>query len=268
MPVLKKALISYSLTPARRSKLPPELCSRNIDLSSLQVTPVDLSATDPRKLAEHTFNNAEADHTIGRKYANQGLTLLATAVTEAQYPDKDNQAFARQLYIHALAYLLRGLPPNLSQAETATLQASIPSHLLVEHSTGFGDRPDDLTYDSTSPSLLHRLLACGIIQLFVVLSFVLPYAKTAIATAYEYERTNKISEKVFSTSLDLLDRLGKRSFGIAGLLLQIGNGKLGAMLLDTVAWWVDGISGGIHDGMEEGMALIGVPVMKSANGRR
>ena len=50
--------------------------------------------------------------------------------------------------------------------------------------------------------------------------------------------------------------MGKRGLGIVGAVLNGGNGKVGALLAGTCAWWIDGISGGIHEGLGEGMAII------------
>jgi len=186
-----------------------------------------------------------------------GMNLLGSAVTEAQDPGNDNQAFARQLYIHAMGYLLQGLPQNLSEAEAKTLQASIPSSLQIDDTRRDGKASSETTGSPPPPSLLHRLLASGIVQLFIFLSFIIPYIKICIRAAYRYERTHRISERVFAAGVDIMNQVGQRSFGIARTVMQIGNGKIGALMAGTCAWWIEGISGGIHDGVGEGMAIMG-----------
>lgn len=186
-----------------------------------------------------------------------GLALLGTAVTEAQYPGKDNQAFARQLYVHALGYLLQGLPQNLSEAEAKSLQASIPPSLQIDDTRRDGQPSPRTTAGPPPPSLLHRLLASGIVHLFVFFSFIVPYIKLVLRGAYRYERTHRVSERVFAAGLDLMDQVGQTGFGIAGIVMQIGNGKVGSLMAGTCAWWIEGISGGIHDGVGEGMARMG-----------
>ena len=183
-----------------------------------------------------------------------GLSLLGTAVAESQYPDKENQAFCRQLYVHALIYLLHGLPADLNEAEAVTLQNSLPPVLQNSSATvntgGVGGR--------SSKSLLHRLLASGIVHLFILFSFILPYMKLIMRSAYNCERSHHISERIFATSMNLLDSLGNRGINIAGIILYSGKGKVGGILVGSFAWWINSVSGGIHDGIGEGMALIGV----------
>lgn len=186
-----------------------------------------------------------------------GLDLLGSAVTEAQYPDHGNQAFARQLYIHALGYLLQGLPQNLSAVEAKTLQASMPPSLQIDDRTKNGSASNRTAARPPAPSLLHRLLASGIVQLFIFFSFIVPYIKIFLKSAYKYERSHRVSERVFTAGVDLVDQVGQRSLGIAGTVMQIGNGKVGNMMADTCAWWIEGISGGIHDGVGEGMVIMG-----------
>lgn len=186
-----------------------------------------------------------------------GLDLLGSAVIEAQYPDKGNQAFARQLYIHALGYLLQGLPQNLSQAEAKTLQASIPPSLQSDDRTRDASASNRTNAGPPPPSLLHRLLASGIVQLFIFFSFIVPYIKICLRSAYKYERSHRVSERVFAAGVDMVDKVGQRSLGIAGTVMQVGNGKVGNLMAGTCAWWIEGISGGIHDGVGEGMAIMG-----------
>ena len=106
--------------------------------------------------------------------------------------------------------------------------------------------------------MLHRLLASGIVQLFLFIAFVFPYMKLAMRSAYNYERSHHISERIFAAGLNLLDSLGRRGTSIAGIILYSGNGKVGHILVGSFAWWINSISGGIHDGIGEGMALMGV----------
>ncbi|MCJ1249286.1 hypothetical protein MMC30_006509 [Trapelia coarctata] len=272
MPSLRKSIGSYSLRPSRRPRVPLDSRPRSADYSSIQIYNGGVCPSGPSfTTSDPGFRSGEVGLGTGWKYANQGMNLLGSAVTEAQYPDKDNQAFARQLYIHALGYLLQGLPPNLSEAEARTLQASIPASLHSDNTRRDGQVSSRITASPPAPSLLHRLLASGIVQLFIFFSFIVPYIKVCLGAAYRYERTHRVSERVFAAGVDLMDQVGQRSFGIAGSVMQIGNGKVGALMAGTCAWWIEGISGGIHDGVGEGMALMGAQetrVSQLRGGRR
>ena len=176
---------------------------------------------------------------------------------EAQCSQTGDPALARQLYIHSLAYLLHGLPSDMSEAEAASLRPGITPILERGYIGCSNESSSSRSGTATAPSLLHRLLASGIIQLFILFSLILPYVKYFLQSAYRYERTNHISERVFATSMDTMDRVGRQGFGLAGSILNSGNGRMGSILAGICAWWIDGISGGIHDGVSAGMAMIG-----------
>ena len=58
--------------------------------------------------------------------------------------------------------------------------------------------------------------------------------------------------------MQTVDTVGRKGSGAVNTILKHDNGKVGGMLASAVAWWIDGISGGIHDGVGEGMAIMGV----------
>ena len=43
----------------------------------------------------------------------------------------------------------------------------------------------------------------------------------------------------------------------------MGDGKVGQMITHTAAWFVEGITGGIHEGVGEGMVIIGAAPRRS-----
>lgn len=126
------------------------------------------------------------------------------------------------------------------------------------------------TYRSSSfppeqqePSLLHKALASAIVQLFIFIQFVLPYLKYLLSTAYAYDREHKISEKVLASSIETVDSLGKTGLSLTGTIYGMGDGKVGQLITKTAAWFVEGVTGGIHEGVGEGMIIIGVAPRRS-----
>ena len=196
-----------------------------------------------------------------------GLTLLESAIAEAQYPDENSRVFARQLYIHSLTYLLRGLPEELSSVEVASLRTALPI-ALQNHENKEPDAIEPNHPPTQPPSLLHRLLASGIVQLFVFFRVVLPYLRTVLQSAYQYERTHHLSERAFASGIAAADRVGRRGAGLMDTLLSSGNGKMGGLLVATIVWWIEGISGGINEGVGQGMAILGKQDPSPPLGRR
>lgn len=211
------------------------------------------------------------DNGIAWKYTNQGtpklpifkrtqlmksigLGLLETAIAEAELSDPRSQAFSRQLYIHALAYLIQALPADLSKAETVCIDEALPYGLRRHTQVS----PSHSRTHHHPRSFLHRILASTIIQLFVLCQLVLPYVRHFLRKAYRYERTHQISEKILEIGVNAGERIARLWCDIFYVISQIPDKKLVAMLVGMLLWWVQGISGGIHEGIGEGMSIIGV----------
>jgi hypothetical protein len=214
------------------------------------------------------------DNGIRWKYANQGaqtlpmprktynltkrtgLNLLESAITEAKVPGSRNEAFSRQLYIHALSYLIQALPSDLSNAEIICIDGALPHSLLGR--TPNHPSPLQAHPQTPSPSLLHRFLASAIIQIFLLCQLLLPYVRYLLSTVYRYGRTHQVSEKIQRTSMKMGETLGRFWWDLIQVILKIPDRKLAIMLARIVLWWVQGISGGVHEGIGEGMSIIGV----------
>jgi hypothetical protein len=116
---------------------------------------------------------------------------------------------------------------------------------------------------SDQPSILHRTLASTIVQLFILFQFVLPYLKYLLSAAYQYDREHKISEKLFSQGIETVDSLGKTGMNFTTAIYGMGDGKVGQMITQTAAWFLEGVTGGIHEGIGEGMVIIGAAPRRS-----
>ena len=200
-----------------------------------------------------------------------GLSLLSLSINESSlltHSPNSNAAspsFARQLYIHALTYLLRGLPADLTTEETVAVRSALPQGLVTPMRVEVGAGQGSLFLDANTringrtkdnpPSVLHRTLARTIINLFLFVQFVLPYLKVLLQAAYQFERSHQISEKLLASGMDTVDGIGK--IGMKSGTALWGSGvALG--LGEVVAWIAEGVSGGIQEGLGEGMARVGV----------
>lgn len=45
---------------------------------------------------------------------------------------------------------------------------------------------------------------------------------------------------------------------MTGAIYGMGDGKVGQAITETAAWFVEGVTGGIHEGVGEGMIIMGV----------
>jgi hypothetical protein len=108
----------------------------------------------------------------------------------------------------------------------------------------------------SQPSLLHRIFANLIVQVILFFQFILPYIKTFLQAAYCYDREHKVSEQLLSKSIVTIDEVGRRSLAVTNAIYQVGDGRLGQAITETIAWLVEGIAGGIHEGIGQGIAII------------
>lgn len=179
-----------------------------------------------------------------------------------------------------MGYLLSALPDSLTTKEVALLQEKLPEAVrprsasqppaAVEEETSVTftglegthkskSKPQVISkYTQPERSCLHRLLASGIIQFFLLLQFLIPYIKVLLYHLYRYERSHHITERVVATTLDVADSLGKGGVSLGSAILRLNEGKVGAAVSDLAGWWVEGVAGGVYEGVGEGMMILGV----------
>lgn len=181
-----------------------------------------------------------------------GHNLLQASLAESQTSNSDSLTFSRQLYLDAVSYLLQGLPSNLSDQEILHIQKAIPSEVKAVQPPGSDQIRSILQQHQPlkPPSMLHRSLASAIILLCVILKLFLPYLKYLVQTAYRYDREYKVREKIFATGMQATNTLGKRATEVVSTALG------SELVMETVGYCVEGICGGVTEGLGEGMKAI------------
>ena len=204
-----------------------------------------------------------------------GLSLLVRSFQESSIltnaSDHSSRFFSRQLYVHALTYLLRGLPDDLSSEEQMSICSALPKPIIQSAQVAVrpsGVTQQNLSYDkfmsrdcNIQPSILHRILATCIIQTFLLLQLLLPYVRLLAYSAYRFERENRLSERMFSSTINTIDEIGKRSLRYTDAVCKLNDGRVGDALTVFVSWWIREIAGGVHEGLIEGMVILGAPKM-------
>ena len=100
------------------------------------------------------------------------------------------------------------------------------------------------------PSFLHRSLASVIVAVCLLLRLALPYIKLFIARVCSYDRAHHVSQRVFAFGVTAADRLGKGSMALASTAMT------NEFILGAVSYWVEGIRGGLDEGLGEGLKVI------------
>jgi hypothetical protein len=161
-------------------------------------------------------------------------------------------------------YLLDALPSDLTTEETAMIQYRLPENVkssIVTSSQPYATQLEARMSPTTIPptrSYLHRLLASIIVQTFLLVRFLLPYFKLLLQNVYEYERSHHITQRIVTTTLDAADGLGKKSVDIGSAVCRFNQGRVGVAVANLASWWVEGIAGGIYEGVGEGMMHMGI----------
>lgn len=232
----------------------------------------------PSSSALPIFASSETESGISWKYANQGLNLITQAHQESPQLSRDDEEglpqFSRQLYIHGITYLLRGLPADMTPEEILSVQAAIPPQLssldpncqaLIPALTR---RPQTApNAPQEEPSILHRITATMILEFCTIMQFLLPYIQLFIGYVYRYERQHRISERIFSRSINTVDEFGRRSVQFTNAICKMNDGKVGQAINDLTVWWVRGVTGGIHQGLSEGVVVLSTGAEANQNSR-
>ena len=83
-----------------------------------------------------------------------------------------------------------------------------------------------------------------------MLRFVLPYIKYFLAVAHDYECTHHVAEKTLALSMGAADTAGRRSLEILGTAVE------NKLMVGAVQYCVEGICGGLTEGLGVGMKAI------------
>lgn len=63
--------------------------------------------------------------------------------------------------------------------------------------------------------------------------------------------------------METLDRFGKSSLYLGSVVLEMGDGKVGQVVGDVTKWVVDGVTGGIQEGVGEVVMIVGTSKAQS-----
>lgn len=86
----------------------------------------------------------------------------------------------------------------------------------------------------------------------------LPYLRLLLRQVVEYERSHRITERIVTKTLDAADGVGRSSADIGSAFHKFNEGRIGAAVGNVAAWWIEGVAGGIYEGVGEGMMQLGL----------
>ncbi|KAH8698759.1 hypothetical protein BGW36DRAFT_340013 [Talaromyces proteolyticus] len=185
------------------------------------------------------------------------FNLLRNAGFEAQQPNSDTRLI-RRLYINGLGYLLEALPSDLSSEEARAIQDRLPEAIKPESDETYNRLTmQEKAARQSPPSYLHRIIAALIVYGFVLIHFIIPYAKTLLQSVYRYEKNHRIATRFLTTALETADGIGKSANNASSTLITLSEGRLVAAVVNLIAWFLEAVAGGVYDGVGEGLIVLG-----------
>lgn len=153
--------------------------------------------------------------------------------------------------------MLEALPSDLTDDEARSIYGRLPDAIKANTDELPGSSSHNSHIAANSPSYLHRLVATVIVYGFIFAQLILPYAKVLMNSIYTYERRYRVTERVLAAALETADGVSKGAGNIGSTLTTLSEGKLFSGLCTLTAWTIESVAGGVYEGVNEGLAVLG-----------
>ncbi|KAK9447077.1 uncharacterized protein V1518DRAFT_422142 [Limtongia smithiae] len=238
-------MLNYALSVVQRSRQDGVLPEASTPL----VTSTDLVVQQPPfSQRQQPSPSPAATEGIQTRFANHGHHLMNLAIVELENEASSDHAqtqaassrtasaLSRQLYIHAITYLLRALPADMTPLEVMEIGKFVPEQVLkIEfRRRQFADMPY-LPVDGTAPlprdnvdtSKLEEAVVQLIRMVAIALKVSTPVVIELVRRMAEKEQEYQLSRRALNLSVQLVDRMSKSPLGVR--MLDLGVSLLGAV---------------------------------------
>ncbi|EED22262.1 hypothetical protein TSTA_095080 [Talaromyces stipitatus ATCC 10500] len=212
---------------------------------------VNASGTSTPEL--DTLTTYESDSGLRWNRVVPAFSLLRNAGFEAQQPNSDAR-LVRSLFIDGVGYLLEALPSDLTDDEARSIRDRLPDPLRAQVEKIPASPSQN---NPVPPSYLHRVIATLIVYGFIFAQLILPYVKVLLNSIYTYERKYRVTERILAAALESADGVGKGAGNIGSMLMTLSEGRLFTGLCTLTAWTIESVAGGVYDGVNEGLVVLG-----------
>jgi len=185
---------------------------------------------------------------INWETSSTGVQLWLVARTQAANDVNANPALLRFMYIDAIRYMIMALPPDLSASELKFLNDSLPEQLRTQQAPVQGAR---IAQEPPPRNLLRRSVSQTVLLLFATMTLLMPYLINLLNICLSYERRHHLSERLLANGMVLADNLGDLGLEARDAMVRFANSRTGAVLACASFWVVDGLVGGLTDGLLE-----------------
>ncbi|OQV07960.1 hypothetical protein CLAIMM_12312 [Cladophialophora immunda] len=171
-----------------------------------------------------------------------GVRLWVNAKTQAE--QGGDPVALRSMHIDALRYMHMALPSDLTPLEIQSLRASMAPQL-------FSQAENFTEYRAQrQPNILRQGVAHAVCWLVAGLLLILPIIMTLLNRLLQFERDHQVTERVLANGIDLTSALGERGVELHEAIVRFKDGRVGGACVDLGSWFVEGIVGGVNDGID------------------
>ena len=192
-----------------------------------------------------TLPQSDVQSSVNWDVSATGLRLWMAARAEAE--QNGDTVAARSMLIDAMRYLNIALPSDLTALEVEYLRRSMSPLLFCDPSK---DQSRQRSCQHGPPSVLRKLVAQVVCWFFALFTFVLPILMHVFNRIFQFERQHQVTEKLLSNSLDLGSLLGEPGSKLQLSMSRFRGSPIGGACVNAGAWFVDGLLGGVNDGMD------------------
>ncbi|KAH9908789.1 hypothetical protein F4778DRAFT_364766 [Xylariomycetidae sp. FL2044] len=245
---------------------PPPSTERTAKYRRLRTENIESNADVASTSSASHQNVPPADSGVKWTYAAQGLSMGHAAI---QQNNKD-PGFARKAYVDGAAYFLRALPADLDDHETSVIMRSLPESCLAQGEAqapgvlpadrrllGWRQQQQQQQAGNGGPSSYLRYCVRSVVSSLVQLLYALWTCAVLVARfGVQYERQYNVSQHVFAQGLAFATAVGRHSVVIGSKVCAVSDGRVGKVLSGLAAWAVESVTGGIQDGIGQGLQSI------------
>lgn len=175
-----------------------------------------------------------------------GFSLIKLAMEEeAAASPIPSKSVGRRLYIDGVAYLLRGLPKDLSADEEIVLRAAMPA-MQTE------DDPLVSNQQTEPPTLLRRSISITTLYTILFFSFLIPYLQHALGRLWELDQRYRLSSRVCNQAAMLLQLLSAQALAI----WDMNDGQTRVACRDMGVWVLRDLVGGANEGVGRAVEMM------------
>ncbi|KAI9728872.1 MAG: hypothetical protein M1834_007130 [Cirrosporium novae-zelandiae] len=288
IPSLRRSMTMYSLRPAQSAEHGAEPATETnfFHLEEEEEGPQEEEPQEkeiPTQMRPSSSPAAvpmpemESKSGLNWKYAAQGLNVLNLSFSESrQSPSAGPRSITRDLYIHAITYLLRALPPSLEADEASSITSALPKQIVYSPSQqllpteeNHGQNQNQSNQRDIQPSFLHRAFSATVLQLFLIFSFIFPYIRAILSQAHDLDRKHNLSGRALAVLIVGTDKLARNTVGFGERLVNVGDGKVGQIMMwgmGEMGEAMKEVVGGVAEGVGEGLSALGETRRKEYNG--